>query len=75
VTGMSVLGGHGSGLGTIAQHFFLVGRLADAYRAAATHSFDSILVAGGLIPFAGMLLVFFACSQQRRYGTWIATAI
>ena len=56
VASVSGLGGTGSGLGTIAA-FFLVGRLADAHRAAATHSFDSILVAGGLIPFAGMLLV------------------
>jgi ACS family hexuronate transporter-like MFS transporter len=56
VASVSGLGGTGSGLGTIAA-FFLVGRLADAHRAAATHSFDSILVAGGLIPFVGMLLV------------------
>jgi ACS family hexuronate transporter-like MFS transporter len=56
VASVSGLGGTGSGLGTIAA-FFLVGRLADAHRAAATHSFDSILIAGGLIPFAGMLLV------------------
>jgi MFS transporter, ACS family, hexuronate transporter len=56
VASVSGLGGTGSGLGTIAA-FFLVGRLADAHRAAATHSFDSILLAGGLIPFAGMLLV------------------
>jgi ACS family hexuronate transporter-like MFS transporter len=56
VASVSGLGGTGSGLGTIAA-FFLVGRLADAHRAAPTHSFDSILIAGGLIPFAGMLLV------------------
>jgi ACS family hexuronate transporter-like MFS transporter len=56
VASVSGLGGTGSGLGTIAA-FLLVGRLADAHRAAATHSFDSILVAGGIIPFVGMLLV------------------
>jgi ACS family hexuronate transporter-like MFS transporter len=56
VASVSGLGGTGSGLGTIVA-FFLVGRLADAHRAAATHSFDSILVAGGVIPFVGMLLV------------------
>ena len=46
VASVSGLGGTGSGLGTIAA-FVLVGRLADAHQAAATHSFDSILVAGG----------------------------
>ena len=56
VASVSGLGGTGSGLGTIAA-FYLVGRLADAHQAAATHSFDSILIAGGLIPFVGMLLV------------------
>ncbi len=56
VASVSGLGGTGSGLGTIVA-FFLVGRLTDAHRAAATHSFDSILVAGGVIPFVGMLLV------------------
>jgi MFS transporter, ACS family, hexuronate transporter len=56
VASVSGLGGTGSGLGTIVA-FILVGRLADAHRVAATHSFDSILVAGGIIPFVGMLLV------------------
>jgi MFS transporter, ACS family, hexuronate transporter len=56
VASVSGLGGTGSGLGTIVA-FLLVGRLADAHRASATHSFDSILVAGGVIPFVGMLLV------------------
>jgi ACS family hexuronate transporter-like MFS transporter len=56
VASVSGLGGTGSGLGTIAA-FVLVGRLADAHQAAVTHSFDSILVAGGVIPFIGMLLV------------------
>jgi MFS transporter, ACS family, hexuronate transporter len=56
VASVSGLGGTGSGLGTIVA-FLLVGRLADAHAAAATHSFDSILVAGGVIPFVGMLVV------------------
>ena len=56
VASVSGLGGTGSGLGTIVA-FLLVGKLADAHAAAATHSFDSILAAGGLIPFVGMLLV------------------
>lgn len=56
VASVSGLGGTGSGLGTIVA-FLLVGKLADAHAAAAAHSFDSILAAGGLIPFVGMLLV------------------
>jgi ACS family hexuronate transporter-like MFS transporter len=56
VASVSGLGGTGSGLGTIAA-FLLVGRLADAHAAAATHSFDPILIAAGIIPFVGMLLV------------------
>jgi MFS transporter, ACS family, hexuronate transporter len=64
VASVSGLGGTGSGLGTIAA-FLLVGRLADAHRAAATHSFDSILVAGGVIPFVGMLLVLLLVRNNR----------
>ena len=64
VASVSGLGGTGSGLGTIAA-FLLVGRLADAHQAAATHSFDSILVAGGVIPFVGMLLVLLLVRNNR----------
>src|SRR5580765_3826642 len=64
VASVSGLGGTGSGLGTIAA-FLLVGRVADAHQAAATHSFDSILVAGGLIPFVGMLLVLCLVRNNR----------
>jgi MFS transporter, ACS family, hexuronate transporter len=64
VASVSGLGGTGSGLGTIAA-FLLVGRLADAHQAAATHSFDTILVAGGVIPFIGMLLVLLLVRNNR----------
>jgi ACS family hexuronate transporter-like MFS transporter len=64
VASVSGLGGTGSGLGTIAA-FVLVGRLADAHQAAVTHSFDSILVAGGVIPFIGMLLVLLLVRNNR----------
>ncbi|HUO35279.1 MAG TPA: MFS transporter [Candidatus Acidoferrum sp.] len=53
VSGMS---GTGAGLGTIVA-FELIGRFTDMRHAAATHSFDPILVAAGLIPFLGMLLI------------------
>ena len=64
VASVSGLGGTGSGLGTIAASY-LVGRLSDAHQAAATHSFDSILVAGGIIPFVGMLLVLLLVRNNR----------
>lgn len=64
VASVSGLGGTGSGLGTIVA-FVMVGRLADAHQAAATHSFDSILVAGGIIPFVGMLLVLLLVRNNR----------
>jgi ACS family hexuronate transporter-like MFS transporter len=64
VASVSGLGGTGSGLGTIAASY-LVGRLADANQAAAAHSFDSILVAGGIIPFVGMLLVLLLVRNNR----------
>jgi ACS family hexuronate transporter-like MFS transporter len=64
VASVSGLGGTGSGLGTIAA-FLLVGRLADAHQAAATHSFDTILIAGGVIPFIGMLLVLLLVRNNR----------
>ena len=64
VASVSGLGGTGSGLGTIAA-FFLVGHLADASQVAATHSFDTILVAGGVIPFIGMLLVLLLVRNNR----------
>jgi branched-subunit amino acid ABC-type transport system permease component len=64
VASVSGLGGTGSGLGTIVA-FLLVGRLADAHQAAATHSFDSILVAGGVIPFVGLLLVLLLVRNNR----------
>ncbi len=53
VSGMS---GTGAGIGTIIA-FALIGHYSDARQAAATHSFDPIVVVAGLIPFVGMILV------------------
>jgi len=53
VSGMS---GTGAGIGTIIA-FALIGHFSDARLAAATHSFDPIVIVAGLIPFIGMILV------------------
>lgn len=53
VSGMS---GTGAGLGTIVA-FKLIGYFTDARRAAGTHSFDPIVIAAGIVPFIGMILV------------------
>jgi ACS family hexuronate transporter-like MFS transporter len=53
VSGMS---GTGAGIGTIIA-FALIGHYSDARQAAATHSFDPIVIVAGLIPFLGMILV------------------
>lgn len=56
VASVSGLGGTGTGLGTIVA-FKLVGYVSDARRGAGTHAFDPIVIAAGIIPFIGMILV------------------
>jgi ACS family hexuronate transporter-like MFS transporter len=56
VASVSGLGGTGTGLATIGA-FRLVGYLSDARQSAGTHVFDPILIAAGIIPFVGMMLV------------------
>jgi ACS family hexuronate transporter-like MFS transporter len=56
VATVSGMGGTASGLGTIGA-FLLVGHFSDARQAMTTHVFDPIMVAAGLIPFVGMILV------------------
>lgn len=56
VASVSGLGGTGTGLGTIVA-FKLVGYVSDARRGAGTHVFDPIVIAAGIIPFIGMILV------------------
>lgn len=53
VSGMS---GTGAGLGTIVA-FELIGHFSDVRRATTTHTFDPIVIAAGLIPFLGMMLI------------------
>src|SRR5207248_4512138 len=56
VASVSGLSGTGAGLGTIIA-FELIGHFSDARRTLAGHSFDPIIIAAGLVPFVGMLLV------------------
>jgi ACS family hexuronate transporter-like MFS transporter len=56
VASVSGMGGTGAGIGTIIA-FLLIGYSSDARQALVTHSFDSIIVVAGLVPFVGMLLV------------------
>jgi ACS family hexuronate transporter-like MFS transporter len=45
-----------AGIGTIIA-FKLIGYFSDANRSLATHSFDTIMIVAGLVPFIGMILV------------------
>ena len=56
VASVSGFSGTGAGIGTIVA-FKMIGYLSDSRQGMATHSFDPIMVAAGVIPFIGMLLV------------------
>jgi MFS transporter, ACS family, hexuronate transporter len=56
VASVSGMSGTAAGIGTILA-FKLIGHFSDARQAAATHSFDPIVIVAGLIPFLGMILV------------------
>ncbi len=58
------LSGTGAGLGTIVA-FNLIGYFSDARQAAATHSFDPVIVAAGLVPVVGMLLTLLLVRNTR----------
>ena len=64
VASVSGLSGTAAGVGTIIA-FELIGRFSDARQAAATHSFDPIVVVAGLIPFLGMILVLLLVRNTR----------
>jgi MFS transporter, ACS family, hexuronate transporter len=65
VASVSGLSGTGAGIGTIIA-FKLVGHFSDARAAAATHSFDPIMIAAGLVPFVGMLLVLLLIRERTK---------
>jgi MFS transporter, ACS family, hexuronate transporter len=56
VATVSGLSGTGAGIGTIVA-FELIGYFSDLRQGAATHAFDPIVIAAGVIPFVGMILV------------------
>ena len=56
VASVSGLGGTGAGIGTIVA-FKLIGHYSDLRQGMTTHAFDPIVIAAGLIPFIGMILV------------------
>lgn len=53
-----------AGFGTILA-FKLIGYLTDANQSRATHSFDSIIIVSGLVPFLGMILVLMLVRNNR----------
>jgi ACS family hexuronate transporter-like MFS transporter len=64
VASVSGMTGTGAGIGTIIA-FKLIGYLADARHAQAAHSFDPIVIAAGLVPFVGMILVLLLVRNTR----------
>jgi len=64
VASVSGMGGTAAGIGTIIA-FKLVGYVSDAHQGSAASSFDWILIAAGLIPFVGMLLVLLLVRNTR----------
>jgi MFS transporter, ACS family, hexuronate transporter len=56
VASVSGFSGTGAGIGTIIA-FKLIGYFSDTRRTSGTHSFDPIVIAAGLVPFIGMLIV------------------
>ena len=64
VASVSGLSGMSAGIGTI-MAFKLVGHFSDANQSLATHSFDTIIIVAGLVPFMGMILVLFLVRNTR----------
>jgi ACS family hexuronate transporter-like MFS transporter len=64
VASVSGLSGMSAGIGTI-MAFKLVGYFSDANQSLATHSFDTIIIVAGLVPFMGMILVLFLVRNTR----------
>jgi MFS transporter, ACS family, hexuronate transporter len=64
VASVSGLSGMSAGIATILA-FKLVGYFSDANQSLATHSFDTIIIVAGLVPFIGMVLVLFLVRNTR----------
>jgi ACS family hexuronate transporter-like MFS transporter len=67
VASISGISSTGAGLCTVVA-FLLVGTVTDARNASAVHSFDPILIAAGLLPFIGMILVLVLLRNPKRTG-------
>jgi ACS family hexuronate transporter-like MFS transporter len=64
VASVSGLSGTGAGIGTIVA-FELIGHFSDSLQSRTTHSFDSIVITAGLVPFVGMILVLLLVRNTR----------
>jgi MFS transporter, ACS family, hexuronate transporter len=64
VASVSGMGGTAAGIGTIVA-FKLVGYVSDVHKGSAATSFDWVLIAAGLVPLAGMLLVMLLVRNTR----------
>jgi MFS transporter, ACS family, hexuronate transporter len=64
VASVSGLSGTGAGIGTILA-FKFIGYFSDANQGLATHSFDTIIIVAGLVPFLGMILVLLLVRNSR----------
>jgi ACS family hexuronate transporter-like MFS transporter len=64
VATVSGLSGTGAGIGTIVA-FELIGHFSDSRQASGTHAFDPIMIAAGVIPFVGMILVLLLVRNSR----------
>ena len=74
VASVSGLSGTGAGIGTIIA-FKFIGYLSDAHKAADTHSFDTIIIVAGLVPFIGMILVLLLVRNTRATAEGIVRSI
>jgi MFS transporter, ACS family, hexuronate transporter len=64
VASVSGMGGTAAGIGTIIA-FKMIGYVSDAHRGSAASSFDWVLIAAGLIPLTGMVLVMLLVRNTR----------
>src|SRR5580765_7058721 len=64
VASVSGLSGTGAGIGTIVA-FEFIGHFSDSLQSRSTHSFDSIVITAGLVPFVGMILVLLLVRNTR----------
>lgn len=67
VASVSGLSGTSAGVGTIIA-FELIGHLSDTRHVIAAHSFDPIVIAAGILPFVGALLVLLLIRNPHEAG-------